>query len=174
MAKLSEQLAIEHDRTIRDSIMTVLLMPTCFYFGLIGGVELAGSEPTGTSRYVFDAVGLLSAILQMILLWISIKTRKERENVDLTQLLLEVYGDRTSSGSDPVMEALKKIHEVENAKERREEGRHAETRDMKAEVIAWWEAHKHTGISKNEAAEQMVKLVPLSIVTIRKHLKGLK
>lgn len=168
--KLSEKLfqQIAAELSLSRIVGNLGIVCIAFYFGT--ELQLRGYVGAWTS-VISWAAGLL-----LLLLAFYLATRKRRNMKDPEWVARQIAFLRDVEGGwpDPALEAAIEIAKLEDGKKRREEGRHGETRDMKAEVIAWWEANKHTGISKNEAAEQMVKLVPLSIVTIRNHLKGLK
>lgn len=64
--------------------------------------------------------------------------------------------------------------EVMRARDRLAAGRHRENRDMKQEVLGWYDEHWHEFDSKNKAAEEIhrLRLVPVKCRTIRDWLIG--
>ncbi len=47
------------------------------------------------------------------------------------------------------------------------DGRHAENRDSRATAMAWYDEHRHECGSDDEAAEKLMKVVPMKFRTIR-------
>jgi len=73
----------------------------------------------------------------------------------------------------PIELALAELEKNAVGKKKTIDARHAENRELRQDVLNWWEEHKaELGGNKNEAARQMAgKIVPIPYGTVRDYLK---
>ena len=173
MGQLSDHLlAASAGMQLQDAMLP---MTKIFYLltGIVVGFLLGHIPITPTFLWIF---GIGWTLFAAVLYYTHAKVRMSRRILNDPEWAAKAMQMRRKDDAEkyPLIAAAVALNEIEASKKRTVDARHAENRDMREQVITWWEANKHTGISKDKAAEKMAgKLVPLTFRTIRDYLKGI-